>query len=157
MNYRIGTGKAMLIYGVAGFFDLIQMILVLITAGVSGLLQTFFGLIGYGIIWIMFATSGVGFFPIKKAVGTLEKVKGVSGKASKNSLFVFITLMVLEFIPEIGSFTPSIIINSIMTVHSSREEDKAKNKQGVQNRNIIRQKTQITRSENPNIIRPKKS
>lgn len=157
MNYRISTGKAMLIYGVAGFFDLVQMILVLITGGVSGLFQNFFGLVGYGIIWIMFATSGVGFFPVKKAVGAFEKAKSAAGKASKNSLFVFITLMVLEFIPEIGSFTPSIIINSIMTVISSREEDRAKKEEGAQNENIIRQKNEIARSENPNIIRPKKS
>jgi hypothetical protein len=156
MNYRIGTGKAMLIYGTAGFFDLLQMLLLLITGGISGLFQTIFGLIGYCIIWFMFATSGVGFFPVKKAAGAIEKARGAADKASKNSLLVFIVLMVLELIPEIGSFVPSITINSIMTVLSSREEDKAKEEGDAQKENIIRQKNQITRSENPNIIRPRK-
>lgn len=157
MNYRIGTGKAMLIYGTAGFFDLIQIILFLITASISGLFQTILGAVGYGVIWLMFATSGVGFFPVKKVSGALEKAKSAADKASKNSLFIFITLMILELIPEIGSVVPSITINSIMTVISSRQEDRTKEEENTENENVIRQKVEIARSENPNIIRSKKS
>ena len=89
MNYRIGTGKAMLIYGTAGFFDLLQIILLLFTGGIAGLFQTFFGFLGYGIIWLIFAINGVSFFPVKKAAGALEKAKDTADKASKNSLFIF--------------------------------------------------------------------
>jgi hypothetical protein len=106
----------------------------------------------------MFATSSVGFFPIKKAAGALEKAKDAASKASKNSLFIFVTLMVLELIPAIGSVVPSILINSIMTIISSREEDKSKDQEIKTNQNVIRQKNQVARdSGNPNTIRSKKS
>lgn len=141
MVRRIETGKAMLIYGTAGFIDLTQAVLALFTGGIAGFFQTVFGIVGYAIIWLMFATSGVSFFPTKKVSGALNKVTDATGKASKNSLFVFLILMGLELLPELGSFIPSITINAIMTVKSSQEEDEAKNKEvGGTNLNTIRTK-----------------
>jgi len=141
MTRRIETGKEMLIYGTAGFFDLSQAILALFTGGVAGLFQTLFGIIGYGTIWLMCATSGVSFFPAKKLEGALNKVKDISSKASKNSLLVFLILMGLELLPEIGSVVPSMTINAIMTVKASQAEDDAKDEGGSgSNPNIIRTK-----------------
>ena len=140
MVRRIETGKAMLIYGTAGFIDLTQALLAVFTGGIAGFFQTVFGIVGYSIIWLMFATSGVSFFPTKKVSGALNKAKDAAGKASKNSLFVFLILMGLELLPEVGSFIPSITINAIMTVKSSQEEDDAKNKE-------------VEESSNPNVIR----
>lgn len=140
MNYRIGTGKGMLIYGTAGFFDLLQAVLLLFTGGIAGVIQTIFGLVGYGILMFMFATSSVSFFPAKKITGAVNKVSDASNKASQNSLWVFIALMIIELIPWLGSISPSLTINSHMTIKASQAEDDAKDSENESNPNVIRQK-----------------
>jgi len=147
MVRRIETGKAMWIYGVAGFFDLAQVVLLFFSGGIAGFFQTLFGLIGYGILMGMFASSGVSFFPAKKIAGALDKVssavdkaKSASNKASQNSLWIFIALMIAELVPWLGSILPSLTINSFMTIKASHEEDDAKETENGSSSNVIRPK-----------------
>lgn len=136
MSYRIGEGKKMLILGVAGVVDLIEI--VLLFTGVGTAFEIISGILQYGVIWIMFATSGVVFF------GTNKRIKRQ------------ISTGILESIPGIGVL-PIFTWTVWKTIKESREEDEQSEDSNNINPNILREKRQVSNiQKSSNIIRPKK-
>jgi ATP/ADP translocase len=160
MTRRIGTGRAMIIYGAAGFFDLIQIIWFIIslifTLGAGTLIQTIISAIGYGILIILFALFGVLFWPAKKITKAAKSVSAVAEKANEggSSLLIFLALLIVDMIPVLGALCPSMLINSYQCIKDSRMADDSKNENNTNtsNPNTIRAKT--GGDQNTNLPKP---
>ncbi len=129
MNYRIGEGKKWLMLIIAVIIDVIEVFTsaTIVVAVISGVIQ-------YGIMWGMFATSGVKFF------GGAKRLRRQ------------ITGGILESIPGI-EMLPIYTWNVWTTIEESRREDEAKyESEGNPNPNTIRTKTGDV--QNPNLPKP---
>lgn len=138
MNYRIGEGKKWLMLIVALIIDVIEIFssVTIVVALISGVIQ-------YGIMWGMFATSNVKFF------GGAKRIRRQ------------ITGGILESIPFV-EMLPIYTWNVWTTIEESRKEDEAKNEtKNNSNPNTIREKTGGVQNSNPpkppNTIRESKN
>jgi len=134
MNYRIGEGKKWLMLIIAVLIDIIE---IFTTATI--VVAVFSGIIQYGIMWGMFATSNVKFF------GGAKRLRRQ------------ITGGILESIPVI-EILPIYTWNVWTTIEESRREDEAKEEtEGNYNPNTIREKTGSLKNSNipkpPNTLR----
>lgn len=130
VKYRIGSVITLGLLFVAGFFDVLELVLDLI--GTAGF--------GVGVV-IGYIKDGVSFvfFPLTFFILRAPFWKG---KKAKKKMIAMVSSFIISLIPWLGAFMPETLIAVAVTTYLTRSEDKERSEsaKGGARKNIVRAK-----------------
>lgn len=123
INYRVGTVVSLGLIFLAGFFDLVELILSVFTAGAGGYIKDFAAMFLFpGLFWIV----GVPFWKGNKKI---------------QKIVTMVIAFIVSFIPYLSDIMPELLISVVVTLGYTRLEDRF-----TSQINFVKKAASITRS-----------